>query len=155
MKKLRPVALGIVLIMALYILRNHREQVLDRIRFFNKRVINPLMLKIAGIPGSPIAIVGHVGRRSQKHYQTPVIVEPADGSFVFALTYGPNVDWYRNILAAGSGTLRWHGSEYQLEKPEPIDAQAGILAFPPPLRAILQLIGPEHYFKMEIAGNLA
>jgi hypothetical protein len=42
---------------------------------------------------------------------------------VIALTYGPEVDWYRNMLAAGGGTLLWHKRVYVVGKPEPIDAK--------------------------------
>lgn len=154
MKKRWLIPLAFVFLAALYFLRKDRQQVLNRMRFFNKQVLNPFMLRIARFNGSPIAIVYHVGRRSQKPYQTPVIVMPVDGGFVFALTYGPDVDWYRNILAAGKGRLRWHGNEYTLENPQPVNAPIGMQAFPPPLRAILQVIGPDHYFRMDIAPTL-
>jgi deazaflavin-dependent oxidoreductase (nitroreductase family) len=122
---------------------------MNRIRFFNKRVTNRVTMKIAGLRYSPISIIRHVGRRSGKTYQTPVIVEPAADGFVFALTYGPDVDWYRNILAAGRATMRWHAKEYALEKSEPIECQAALRAFPQPFRFILRLVGPRHYFRMK------
>jgi deazaflavin-dependent oxidoreductase (nitroreductase family) len=153
MKRKWFLALGIAFIAALYLSRDRQEEVLNRVRFFNKRFLNPLMLRFAGLPGIPIAVIYHVGRRSQKYYQTPLIVEPMDGGFMFALTYGPKVDWYRNIQAAGQATLHWHGSEYVLENPELVSAQVGRQAFPAPLRAILQLIGPEHYSKMKIVPS--
>ena len=106
-------------------------------------------MKFAGLRYSPISIIRHVGRRSGKLYETPVIVEPLAEGFVFALTYGPDVDWYRNILATGRATLRWHGKEYALEKPEPIDRQAALAAFPQPFRLILRFVGPRHYFRMK------
>jgi deazaflavin-dependent oxidoreductase (nitroreductase family) len=120
----------------------------DRIRHFNKRTFNPWILKSAGGDRSPFAVVGHVGRRSGKAYATPVIVRPVEDGFVFALTYGPDVDWYRNILAAGRCSLRWRGETHRLEQPETLSVEAGLQAFPIPLNWVLGLNGIRHYFRM-------
>ncbi len=97
------------------------QKIRDRVRAFNKHTFNPMILKSAGSSRSPFAVIHHVGRRSGKPYETPVIVEPVNSGFVFALTYGPEVDWYRNVLAAGRGTSVWHGKEYAIEQPETLD----------------------------------
>jgi deazaflavin-dependent oxidoreductase (nitroreductase family) len=125
-----------------------RTRFLDRVRQFNKRTFNPWILQSAGTARSPFAVVGHIGRRSGRTYATPVIVRRAKDGFAFALTYGPEVDWYRNILAAGSCTLGWGGKTYVLEHPEPMSAEAGVLAFPFPLRWVLKLNRIRHFFRM-------
>jgi hypothetical protein len=66
------------------------------------------------------------------------MVWPLGDSFVIALTYGESVDWYRNILAAGHGTLLWHGSVYAVGKPEAIDVETALPGFPLALRPILR-----------------
>ncbi len=124
---------------------------LDRVRQFNKRTFNPWILKSAGRAHSPFAVVGHIGRRSGAAYATPVIVRPVQYGFVFALTYGPEVDWYRNILAAGSCTLRWRGETYRLEQPQTLSAEAGLKAFPVPLSWILRLMRKRDYFRMKVS----
>lgn len=121
----------------------------ERMRRFNKRVLNPLMLKIAGGSHSPVALVKHTGRVSKRQYRTPVLLKQVRGGFVLALTYGQDVDWYRNVVAAGGGTIRWHGKDYPVGAPVPIDREAGIRAFPPPLRVILRLNHTEHFIKMK------
>jgi hypothetical protein len=73
----------------------------------------------------------------------------ADG-FIFALTYGPNVDWYRNVQAAGCATLRWQGQDYVIENPQPLDARTGQNAFGFPPSLILRLLGVRHFVKMTI-----
>jgi deazaflavin-dependent oxidoreductase (nitroreductase family) len=123
---------------------------LNRMRYFNKRLLNRVTIKIAGFAHSPISIVNHVGRKSGKTYQTPIIVEPQENGFVFALTYGPQVDWYRNILAAGHCNLRWHGDTYALGEPEPIDVEAALPAFPLPFRPVLRILGKKDFFRMVI-----
>ena len=42
-------------------------------------------------------------------YQTPVNVFAAKDGYVFALTYGPDTDWVKNVLAAGGCELRTRG----------------------------------------------
>jgi deazaflavin-dependent oxidoreductase (nitroreductase family) len=123
---------------------------LNRMRYINKRSLNRVTIKIAGAAHSPISLVYHVGRNSGNPYQTPIIVMPQENGFVFALTYGPRVDWYRNILAAGHCSLRWHGKVYALVEPEPIDVEVALQAFPFPFSPILRLLGKKDFFRMVI-----
>lgn len=106
----------------------------DRIRVFNKHVTNRLLRRFVDSSRGPFAIIGHVGRRSGKRYETVIWVWPTKEGFVIALTYGQNVDWYRNMRAAGGGTVFWHGKLYEVGRPELIDFQTALLAFPAPFR---------------------
>ena len=72
----------------------------SRIRIFNKYVTNRLLRVFANLSLGPFAILRHVGRRSGKPYETVIWVWPLEEGFVIALTYGPKVDWYRNLQAA-------------------------------------------------------
>jgi len=121
----------------------------NRIRTFNKHITNPLLHQFASCSRGPFAVIRHVGRRSGKPYETTIMIWPMGDGFVIALTYGPEVDWYRNILAAGRGTVRWHGKQYAVEKPETMDAQKALLAFPPPLRLIVRTVGIQHFLRMK------
>ena len=105
---------------------------------FNKHILNPLFLKFAGRTRTPFAVVYHIGRRSGKPYSTPIIVMRVGSGFVIALTYGPKVDWYRNLQAAGGAILLWHGREYPIGKPEPLDVEAGLAEFAPWQQKILR-----------------
>ena len=118
------------------------------IRAFNKRFTNRLVRRFAGVSRTPFALIRHVGRRSGKPYETPIIVMQQGKRFVIALTYGPDVDWYRNVQAAGKATLLWHSQEYALGAPEPIDVKTGLSAFPPPFRQILGVLGTRHFVQM-------
>ena len=125
-----------------------RRRLLDRVRFFNRRWFNPLILRVAGGRRSPFCILGHTGRSSGRTYRTPLIAVRQGDGFVFALTYGPGVDWYRNVLAAGSCTLRWKGADYSLERPQALAPLDALPAFPFPLRQILRLNGIRDYLRM-------
>jgi deazaflavin-dependent oxidoreductase (nitroreductase family) len=126
-----------------------RQMISHRMRFINKYTINRITLKIAGAPHSPFSVVRHTGRRTGKRYATPVIVEPIEGGLVIAFTYGPEVDWYRNILAGGSCTIRRHGRESSMVNPELIDGKAALPAFPFVLRTILRMVGTRQFLKLE------
>jgi hypothetical protein len=41
-------------------------------------------------------------------------VFPAQDGYVFALTYGPDTDWVKNVLAAGGCELRTRGRAIRL-----------------------------------------
>ena len=118
----------------------------DRIRIFNKYVTNRLLRGLTNLSRGPFAIIRHVGRRSGKLYETVIMIWPKDGDFVIALTYGSRVDWYRNMLAAGGGTVFWHRRLYAAGKPEPIDADTALPAFPAFFRLIFRTFGRQEEF---------
>jgi len=115
---------------------------------FNKHVLNPVILPLAGHAQSPYALLHHVGRRSGHAYATPVMAEQSADSFVIALLYGTGSDWYRNVLAAGRCTLTWHGQDYLLGEPELLDARAAEPLLVPWRAFGLKLLGVKHYVRM-------
>ncbi len=121
----------------------------ERIRTFNKHVINPVLSRLARVSIGPFAVIQHVGRRSGKQYATPIVVEPFGADIVIALTYGPEVDWYRNVRAAGRCTLLWHGETYALEHLEQLAPEKALSAFPMLARLILRTVGVQHFVRMQ------
>ncbi len=113
----------------------------DRLRKFNKYVTNRILRNFARLRRGPFAVLQHVGRKSGKSYETTLLAWPVEGGFVFALTYGPEVDWYRNLRAAGRGKLFWHGKVFLIGEPETIDAGVALPALPPLIRTILEKRG--------------
>ena len=118
----------------------------DRIRVFNKYVTNRVLRGFANLSHGPFAVIGHVGRHSGKPYETVIWVWPTREGFVIALTYGARVDWYRNMLAAGGGTVFWHRRLYAVGKPEPIDANTALQAFPALFKLIFRTFGRQEEF---------
>jgi deazaflavin-dependent oxidoreductase (nitroreductase family) len=112
-----------------------------------KHTLNRLTSRIARGPSGPFALVLHVGRTSGREYETPIIVRPIDGGFMIELTYGPNVDWYRNVLAAGGCRILLHGVLTRITRIEPTDAATGIAAFSTVQRGILRLLGRTHFVR--------
>ncbi|MFT4085776.1 MAG: nitroreductase family deazaflavin-dependent oxidoreductase [Gordonia sp. (in: high G+C Gram-positive bacteria)] len=79
----------------------------------NKYVTNP----IQGMWASrlaPWAVVEHVGRKSGKTYQTPVLAWTGHDRLSVPLVYGADSDWVRNVLAAGEFTLIRSGKRLKI-----------------------------------------
>jgi deazaflavin-dependent oxidoreductase (nitroreductase family) len=106
------------------------------------RPYNAAILSIAGRRFSPYAVLKHVGRRSGRAYQNPLGAFPVKDGFVLALAYGPDVDWCRNVLAAGRCTLKWMGMEYALERPEVVPVSQA-MRFHPVLARLLTRSGAQ------------
>jgi deazaflavin-dependent oxidoreductase (nitroreductase family) len=88
---------------------------------FNRHVTNPIQRMWAGWAPT-MGILEHVGRRSGKHYRTPLTVFSAsvDGhdGVAILLSYGPDRDWLKNITAAGGGSIRRYGKTFRVTDPQ-------------------------------------
>ena len=83
---------------------------------WNKAGLNRLTRHIAPwMPG--FGVIVHRGRRSGRRYQTPVNVFSAENGYTIALTYGPQTDWVKNVLAARGCELRTRGRTVPLGSP--------------------------------------
>jgi len=104
----------------------------DKTRRFTKTANGP-MRKLAGTRLGMLyfnlGALHHVGRRSGRSYATPLSAYRLGDGFVFGVAY-PEVDWCRNVLAAGKCTLTWNGNEYALEGPELISTAEAMKAYP-------------------------
>jgi len=87
----------------------------------NKRVFNPIEIRRGKRP-----VLIHVGRSSGTVYQTPLDAHRHKRGYVLVVRYGPGSDWVRNILAAGTATLRVDGREHRLELPRLVSQQEAV-----------------------------
>lgn len=116
-----------------------------RLPWLIHNTVNRVTVPIARSRYGPFSLVRHVGRRSGRTYETPLILARTPAGFVAELTYGPNVDWYRNVMAAGGCTVIHHRTEYRITAIEPCETAAGRAAYPPPLRTVLRLLRRTHF----------
>lgn len=106
------------------------------------RLTNRVMLPLAGHRWNPIfAVVEHHGRKTGRLYATPVAARRVPGGFVISLSFGAQVDWYRNLAAAAGGTIRWRASAYRIGAPESMNTAVALASFHPVQRAALRLTG--------------
>lgn len=94
------------------------------LRSFISHRLDPLVVRL-GLGGgrhSPWALVENVGRVSGHVYRTPVTPLPFDGGFEIPLAFGADVDWARNVLAAGRARLQLHDSIVEVDRPEIVEA---------------------------------
>jgi deazaflavin-dependent oxidoreductase (nitroreductase family) len=70
--------------------------------------------------GAPMVLVHHRGRKSGREYVNPMMYLPHDTEpdiiYVFATKAGApaNPDWYRNLTAAGDGSVERGTETYQV-----------------------------------------
>ena len=96
-----------------------RGPVQTALRLFT-RTMRPIALRSAGREGSSTSVIRHVGRRSGRTYETPVVAVQHDDSFLVALPYGMRTDWLKNALDRGSATVVANGHMYEVDRPEVI-----------------------------------
>lgn len=114
------------------------------------RRLNPRVMRRAGTAEQPrFGVLEHRGRRSGRAYATPLGVRGFPGGFLIPLTFGPQADWCRNVLAAGECVVRWKGDRYRAVEPAVVDAAqvAGELraASGPMERLALRLMGTRQF----------
>jgi len=129
--------------------RGHRKAA----RRFNRRVLNPLMLLLAGRRHVDVAVLHHTGRRSGKAYRTPVVAEPIDGGFVVPLPYGADVDWLLNVRAAERATIELHSRTYVIGQPQVIDAAQALPMVSPSRQRAWGRLDTEHYLRVRTEGS--
>jgi deazaflavin-dependent oxidoreductase (nitroreductase family) len=119
------------------------------IRPFTTHIFNPIARRFAGwLPG--FGILEYRGRTSGRTYRTPINVFRRGDFYVFALTYGADVQWVKNVVAAGSCTLRTRSREVRLVEPEVfVDPSRGLM--PRVVRIVLRLDRATEFLRMRIA----
>jgi deazaflavin-dependent oxidoreductase (nitroreductase family) len=123
------------------------------VRQWNRAGLNRATKHIA--PWTPgFGVVIHRGRRSGRRYQTPVNVFATEDGYRLALTYGPDTDWVKNVLAAGGCELRTRGRTIQLTAPRLYhdESRAGIR---PLERQLLRIIGVADFLSLKTTSAAA
>lgn len=113
----------------------------DLIRTSNKYLLNPLMLRLAGRRYWYASVLRHTGRRSGKHYSTPVVTDRVGDHVIIPLPYGTTVDWLLNVLASGRATITTAGQTFEVTSPEIIDAAEALPALPRDRRRLFERAG--------------
>jgi deazaflavin-dependent oxidoreductase (nitroreductase family) len=120
------------------------------IRPFTTHVFNRFSRHIAG--WMPLfGILEYPGRKSGKTYRTPMNVFRNGDDWIFALTYGSDVQWVKNVIAAGGCRVISRRKTYGLVNPRLfVDKSRGLMPFP--VRQFLGLLRVSEFMRMSPAS---
>ncbi|ORB28618.1 nitroreductase [Mycolicibacterium parafortuitum] len=125
--------------------------VTDAVRVFNKHVLNPVMLRLAGRRHWYAAVIRHSGRATGRHYSTPVVADRVADGFIIPLPYGQKVDWLRNAQAANAATLVVDGQSFAVSDPRIVSFEAVADQLPARRRRIFQRFGINEFVTFEVS----
>ena len=114
----------------------------------NKVATNKVLVHLAG--HGPFIELEHVGRRSGRVYRVPLNAFRTGEAVTFALTYGPRVDWLRNVRAAGGCRVRLGREILTLGAPVDLPTEVGLARMPAPARVVLRLVRVDHFVEMPV-----
>ena len=118
-------------------------------RPFAIRFVNPVLRHVATRVPS-FALVRYRGRRSGRTYEIPLNVFRDRGEWVIVLTYGSDVDWVKNVLAAGEAEMTTRGRVVRPIEPRLVATNA-LAFFPAPVRAFGRLVGVTEVLRLREA----
>jgi deazaflavin-dependent oxidoreductase (nitroreductase family) len=123
-----------------------------RLRHVATRFIDPLLLPVATrLPA--FGVLTHVGRKTGRVYRTPINLFRRGDAYLFFLTYGSDVQWVKNVIAAGSCSVETGGRFVELVEPELI-TDPELRPAPPHVRfAERRIAGVTQYLQMRIASS--
>jgi F420H(2)-dependent quinone reductase len=117
-----------------------------------KHTLNRVTVRVARSGRGPFALVEHVGRKTGRPYETPLMLAVLGPDFVAELTYGPDVAWYRNVVAAGRCTVVVRGVTHEIDRIGPCDPAVGLRAFGPPASWVLRLLRRREFRLLHTVG---
>jgi deazaflavin-dependent oxidoreductase (nitroreductase family) len=122
---------------------------LQSLRPFTTNVFNRVSRLFAGwLPGFGLLL--YRGRKSGREYRTPMNVFRHGEEYVFALTYGADVQWVKNIMAAGECQLVTRGRTLRLIAPR-LFRDPGRSLMPPGVRQLLGVMRVTEFLRMRIS----
>ena len=113
---------------------------------FTTHILNRFTrLFVHRVPG--FAIISHRGRKSGRIHRTPMNVFRDGDDYLFALTYSSNVQWVKNVLAAGEADLRIGDKTIHLTAPQVfVDPTRRLM--PLPVRFMLGVMRVSEFLRM-------
>jgi deazaflavin-dependent oxidoreductase (nitroreductase family) len=126
------------------------KRITDASRAASKRGY-PTMMKLAGSRYWFAGVIRHTGRRSGREYASPIWALPTSDGFLISLPFGEDVDWLKNVLAAGRATIETGGETWEAIEPEVLDRETAWPLLPQRARLLFGLAGIERYLKMRVS----
>ena len=120
---------------------------------YNRHVSNPVMVRFFSGRSAHAALLQHVGRRSGKPYETPVTAHRTNDTIIVPLPYGTQVDWLRNLQAAGGGVVKLEGRSFSVDQPEVVPIDRVMPLLPRWLARIVQLHDTTDAVRLHVSGR--
>lgn len=117
----------------------------------NKLVVNPVLRHLAG--HGPFVEVEHIGRRSGVAYRTPLMAFRDGSTVTIALTYGPHVDWLRNVRAASGARMHLGRQLLTLGAPVDLSEHDGLRRMPAGPRQLLPVLGCHDFVELPVLAE--
>jgi deazaflavin-dependent oxidoreductase (nitroreductase family) len=157
--KVLAVVLGVVVVvefveMVLMMLafRSGNSRAMELLTRYHKHVVNPVMVRFFSGRSAHAALLHHVGRRSGKAYLTPLTAHRSEDTIIVGLPYGTEVDWLRNLRAAGQGVVRLDGRSVTVDEPEVVPVNRVMALLPPFVARLFRLHDTKLALRLHVAG---
>ncbi|WP_372452952.1 hypothetical protein [Mycolicibacterium xanthum] len=146
-------ALAVYEVVLVSIFRTRWRPGVDAVRRFNRAVLNPAMLHLAGSEHWYASVVHHVGRRSGRAYATPVLIHAVGDRLYIPLPYGTGVDWCANVLAAEVCTVEHKGQRLTATAPVIVPTAEAQVFLSPRLRRTFKLYRVASFLRLDVAAD--
>lgn len=140
---------------AIVVFRTRWRPGIDAVRRFNKRFLNPVMMRFAGGEHWYASVVHHEGRKSGNAYATPIWAVEVGSFFYIPLPYGTDVDWCINTIEAGRCVVESHGRRYEAVSPEIVSADIAAVELPWRDHLRFSAYGVDSYLRLETVRDRA
>jgi deazaflavin-dependent oxidoreductase (nitroreductase family) len=158
--KILAVVLGVVVVeqivetvLMTWALRSGNPRAIKLVMWYHKHVTNPVMVRFFSGRSAHAALLHHVGRRSGKAFVTPLTAHRAEDSIIVGLPYGTEVDWLRNLQAAGRGVLELDGRSIAVGQPEVVPVDHVVAVLPPFLARLFRLHNTKLALRLHIVES--
>lgn len=157
--KVLAVALGVVVVLEVaetvlmtWGLRSGNSRVIRLVTWYHKHVTNPVMVRFFSGRSAHAALLHHVGRRSGKAYLTPLTAHRSEDTIIVPLPYGTEVDWLRNLQAAGQGVVELEDRSFTIDELEVVPADRVMPLLPPFVARLFRLHDTKQALRLHVAG---
>ena len=156
--KVLAVVLGVVVVLEVaetvlmtWGLRSGNSRVIRLVTLYHKYVTNPVMVRFFSGRSAHAALLHHVGRRSGKAYSTPLTAHRSEDTIIVPLPYGTEVDWLRNLQAAGQGVVELEDRSFTIDELEVVPADRVMPLLPPFVARLFRLHDTKQALRLHVA----
>lgn len=153
------VVLGVVIIeevvesvLMMWAFRSGNPRAMRLLTSYHKNVTNPVMVRFFAGRSAHSALLHHVGRRSGKAYMTPLTAHRSQDTIIVPLPYGTEVDWLRNLQAAGQGVVELDGRRVAVDEPDVLPVAEVMPLLPSFVARLVRLHSTQRALRLHVAG---